>query len=217
MTEEKHLLTDYQAFIFDWDGVIADTYRATYEAYKSSLKQLGIHLSESQFKNIAPSSDWRRFYTLLGVHRDLWEDLDSHWVHFFSQAKYPLRRGVKPILNLLRKRKKKLGLLTAGSSPRIRHDLHRFDLEDRFDAVLVREDTRFSKPDPRLLAIMLKRLQVSSSMAVYIGDSLDDLEMGRRARILTVAVASKFFPSSILSQANPAFLLSEPAELLSLI
>lgn len=217
MTEEKHLLTDYRAFIFDWDGVIADTYRATYKAYKSSLKQLGIYLSEAQFKNMIPSSDWRNFYALLGVHRDLWEDLDSNWILFFSQANYSLRRGVKSILNLLGKRQKKLGLLTAGSSTRVRHGLHKFDLEDRFDAILFREDTCFNKPDPRVLTTMLKRLQEPSSMAVYIGDSPDDLEMGRRARVLTVAVASKFFPSSLLSKANPAFLLSEPAELFSLI
>ena len=82
-------------------------------------------------------------------------------------------------------------------------------LANRFEVVICNEHTANKKPHPQGLELALARLGSNGAEAVYVGDAPEDIEMGKRANMLTVGVRSKY-PSSVrlLSAAPDIYLES---------
>jgi putative hydrolase of the HAD superfamily len=98
--------------------------------------------------------------------------------------------GVFSLLARLRDRYR-LGLVSNYPCSRsICDSLHRIGLHDLFDDVVVSGDCGYVKPHPKPFEIILSRLSVSPSEAVYIGDNwLADIQgakkMGMQAILIT--------------------------------
>ncbi len=78
-------------------------------------------------------------------------------------------------------------------------------------------DTQFpKKPDPSIVAHLLKSFQVSPQETVIIGDSRVDMETGHNAHILTCAVTYGFRPRSELEAVGYDYLIENPLGLIRL-
>jgi phosphoglycolate phosphatase-like HAD superfamily hydrolase len=69
--------------------------------------------------------------------------------------------------------------------------------------VICSEDVANMKPHPEGLEIAMKRLRKEPGLCCYVGDSPEDIEMGRRARVLTVGIPSRYPASRKLPASNP--------------
>ena len=78
----------------------------------------------------------------------------------------------------------------AGSRPRHTIDvfLHELELDSLVDVVLGSEDPPNAKPDPAPALEVLRCLGADASSAAVVGDTADDMEMGRRAGCRTIGV-----------------------------
>jgi HAD superfamily hydrolase (TIGR01509 family) len=74
---------------------------------------------------------------------------------------------------------------------------------DRFAAVLGPEDVGRPKPAPDMLLAALKRLDVESGEALYVGDSTIDVNAGRAAGVKTWVVAMGSDARPALDEARP--------------
>jgi len=95
--------------------------------------------------------------------------------------------------------------VTSGSRARVERELSRFGLADRFDAVVCDEDCGRRKPLPDPLELGLARLSVSATRAACVGDSPEDVQMARAARVYSVAVPGAFPNREALRSARPDF------------
>ena len=72
------------------------------------------------------------------------------------------------------------------------------------------------KPHPAALHDALGRLRQEASSAVYIGDTVEDVRMGKAAGVMTIALSGGFGSRESLEQASPDLLLDNLSDLLHL-
>jgi HAD superfamily hydrolase (TIGR01509 family) len=105
-----------------------------------------------------PGADARRHARVGELLR---EELDS----------VALLPGARPLLQFLRRRGMRLGVLSNAASP-YREPLVGLGLAELFDAAVFSCDEGTRKPDRRLFATVCERLGVAPAEAVMVGDSL---------------------------------------------
>lgn len=86
-------------------------------------------------------------------------------------------------------------------------------IEDEFDAVLGGDSAPEKKPHPALLLMALGRFGIAASNAVMVGDGDVDVEAGKRAGVMTCAVAKGLGDLKQLIAAAPDVLIDRLAEL----
>ncbi len=73
------------------------------------------------------------------------------------------------------------------------------------------------KPDPTSLKQILAQLQISAAHALMIGDSENDILVGKAAGVRTCAATYGFRPRTALLELEPDFVIETPRALLTLI
>ena len=67
-----------EAILFDWDGTLADSLGAIYEANVEVMAALGLPFDRTLYRrHFAP--DWRVMYQRLGVPADRLEEANASW------------------------------------------------------------------------------------------------------------------------------------------
>ena len=84
----------------------------------------------------------------------------------------------------------KLGIVSTKFRYRIEAILSRENLLDYFEVIVGGEDVPNLKPHPASLLLAVKKLNLTSSEVIYIGDSVIDAETANRADISFIAVLS---------------------------
>ena len=132
--------------------------------------------------------------------------------------------GVKQVLETLRARGTKLGVVTskmrlarAGGRPvGASQDLRETGVAELFDTVVGYEDTANHKPDPEPVRLALANLSVAPQESIFVGDSPADIEAGRAAGCRTCLAT--WAPTRETCAAVGADLVAEtPDRLLSLL
>jgi phosphoglycolate phosphatase-like HAD superfamily hydrolase len=73
------------------------------------------------------------------------------------------------------------------------------------------------KPDPRALLSLLVESETAPHEAIYVGDAVEDIQMGRGAGTYTLAVPSAFVSKDTLITAQPDFLVECLAGILEIL
>lgn len=197
--------------LFDWDGTLLDSCHADTQAYLKMFRALGVAWGTTELdRHYSP--DWHRVYRAARIPRRRWEEADRLWARFYRYEKPALLPGARRVLRAL-DRRYVLGLVTSGSRARVTRQLRRFGLAGLFSACVCCEDAARRKPHPAPLLEALRRLKLPAEACFYVGDSPEDVEMSRRARVRAVAVPGAFRTRARLRAARPHALLASLIEL----
>ena len=123
-----------------------------------------------------------------------------------------LYEGVTGLVERLRARGVRLGILSTKFRYRILQILERYSLEDRFDAIIGAEDCRDQTPDPEGFGLFLERLGVSANEVLLVGDSLVDAETARRGGVDFVAVLTGTTTAEQFAPYAPSTILESVVE-----
>jgi HAD superfamily hydrolase (TIGR01509 family) len=199
-------------FVFDWDGTLADSAQLGLAAFQKTFAELGVEFPLDIYQ-ATYSPNWYSTYDALGLPRDKWEFADELWLRHYGEETASLIEGVADTLLELRRKDYRLGVVTSGSESRVCREIDRSELRDVFGVVICNEHIVKKKPDPEGLNLALGRLGSKPEESVYVGDAPEDIQMGKRANVLTVGVRSEY-PSSIrVLSAEPDIYLESLAEL----
>ncbi|MBN1570943.1 MAG: HAD family hydrolase [Acidobacteria bacterium] len=201
------------AVIFDWDGTLIDTAPSSFAAFKSALRDLGIPMESELYERVY-SPNWYNMYRALQLPETRWQEADNLWLHHYAHTSAPLVPNAVYVLQTLHNSGYCLGIVTSGNRTRVLEELNSFDLMDIFKAVICHEDVRNKKPHPEGLIMALEQLDMEPKSCCYVGDSPEDIEMGRRAGIQTIGVLSSYPSSRMLPEANPDFFFDSILQLL---
>ena len=94
-----------------------------------------------------------------------------------------LFRGVRETLAALRKNKIKLTVATADQTAMARDILKSQNIYDLFDYIVGADQVKNDKPDPEMIFKTADAMDADLKKIVMVGDSIVDMEMGRRAVI----------------------------------
>jgi len=178
-------------FVYDFDGTLVDSARASYECYAEVFASLGIDFDRERFaETYCP--DWYQTYRALGLAEESWAEADRHWVECYARRGAPLIPGARAALEAVRERGLRQSLVTSGSRDRVRRELFRLGIASFLDSVVCSEDVERKKPHPEGLQRVLDEHAVEPGDAVYLGDSPEDVQMARAAGVKAVAIPGGF-------------------------
>ena len=184
--------TSTKAILFDLDGTLLDSFVPHYRTFRATLARFGIQLTKRRFVEIY-SPDWRETYRAMGLPRELWDEASVHWRKEVRKHPPRLLPGARETLRCLWK-DFRLGIVTGGSKKRVTNDLRRTKIRRFFDTVVCADDVVRRKPSPQGLQIALRALRCQPRQAIYVGDTEDDYQMARKARVRFIGIISPFMP-----------------------
>lgn len=201
--------------LLDWDGTLIDTAQPSFAAFQKALADLGIAVTHGNYEQIyAPN--WYNMYAALRLPRDKWQEADDLWLRHYGEDIPELADGAEHVLDELGRRGYCLGVVTSGSRLRVQREIKTIGLSEAFGVVVCNEDVVNKKPHPEGLEKAMRQMGKQPRACCYVGDSADDVEMGKRAEIRTVGIQSRYPGNRRLKEANPDFLFPSIDRLLQL-
>ena len=201
---------------FDWDGTLCDSAAASLRAFRKSLAEFGIAFSDARYKAIFTPA-WYRMYEALGLPRERWKQADLGWLRHYREEVPELLPGALQVLEALRERRLDAGIVTSGTRDRVDRELTRFGLTEVFCAVVCFEDVVEKKPHPEGLEKARALAGCRPESCWYVGDTPEDILMGKSAGMFTVGVPSEYLECGRLEECGPDAMLANIAELPSLL
>lgn len=183
-------LPQLRALFFDMDGTLLDSFEAHCVAYERMFVHFGITLSREELLAVyAP--DWYQTYRAVGLAEVYWPEANTIWMREAATVEAPWFEGVLELLTRL-SATYRLGLVTAGSKPRVYDELGRAGLTNLFQTIITADDVTAPKPDPDGLNRALRQVGVQPHQALYIGDTLADWKTAQAAQMAFCGVRSGF-------------------------
>ena len=194
--------------LFDWDGTLADSAHLGLAAFQKTFAELGVSFGVDIYE-ATYSPNWYTTYEALGLPPEKWPLADDLWRRHYEKQTAELIEGAGVTLLALHRKGYRLGVVTSGNEGRVGREIEQSALASLFEVVICNEHVANKKPHPEGLEIALARLGSRGDESAYVGDAPEDIEMGKRANILTVGVRSNY-PSSarLLSSAPDIYLES---------
>lgn len=190
-------MPDYQAAIFDLDGLLIDTERLSIAAGRKALTELDLPPADLLFERLV-GKDMKTVLQMVTDHfaphvtrsvsfapfLDRWEEL----FHEELQAGIPLRPGADTLLGRLRDRGLPLALATSSSHAGAHRKLNQTGLIRYFDAVVSVDCVENPKPAPDPYLLAARRLGRDPRFCIAFEDSDTGAAAARAAGMTVVQV-----------------------------
>ena len=203
-----------KTLLFDWDGTVVDSAQLGLTAFQQSFAALGVTFDQEIYRAVY-SPNWYSVYEAMGLPKEKWQLADDLWVQHYGEQIPQLVPGAQETISGLKERGYRLGVVSSGSECRVGREMSELGLESFFETVVCNEQMENKKPHPEGLETAMRALGCSTESTCYVGDSPEDIEMGKRARILTVGVRSDYPTSWKLKSLEPDILIESLPELLN--
>jgi len=173
------------AIIFDIDGVLLNSNKMMIELHKIIAKELNLRIPDDE----EITSRWGKSFS--EVITSIWPNVNAklfkEYVKDYIERKgivFPIVKGSKEIIKKLKRMGFKVGIVTG--RPRdftVDHMKNSGFNLNLFDVIVTGDDTKNHKPSPDPILRAVELLKVKPEEAIYIGDSLIDLEAAKRAKV----------------------------------
>ena len=204
-----------KAFIFDLDGVIVDTAKYHYLAWRELAIQLGFEFTVEQNEQLKGVSRVRSLEILLDigkVHLEEEEKLkylkekNEQYLQYIAKMDHTeILPGIDDVLHYLKLNKIPFSLGSASKNARL--ILETLDLIELFDAIVDGNDVSTAKPDPEVFLIAAEKLGVWPEDCIVIEDAQAGIEAANSAGMTSVGIGD----AKVLHQAD--FILKNTNEL----
>lgn len=186
----------YGGVIFDLDGVIADTARFHYEAWKKLADELGIYFDKKTNERLKGIGRMESLdiilensnisYTL--EQKKYYAEKKNEYYKQFIQTLTPddVLPGVKELMEILKRKGIKTAVASASkNAPTV---LNKLGIASEFDYIVDASRIRKGKPDPELFLTAAINIGVEPSECIGIEDSAAGIEAIKRAGMFAVGV-----------------------------
>lgn len=176
---------EFETYLLDWDGCMAQTLQVWMNTYLSVYKQHGINVTQEEIVE----KSWGNL--ALGPKNFGIIENEQCWSEIVKKvregvAQVPLYRGVLETLLTLRQNNKKIAIVTSSERSIIMPALAFHGIDVLIDALVTEEDVSHPKPDPEIVLFALKKLEAKKETSMIIGDTGKDIQAGQAAGISTI-------------------------------
>lgn len=196
-------------FIFDLDGVIVDTAKYHYLAWKKLANELGFEFTKEQNELFKGVSRKRCLEILLDIGNitasqeqfDKWMiDKNIDYLAYIEKMDASeILPDVPKILQFLKD--KKIPIALGSASKNAKPILEKVNLLEYFDIIVDGNNVTKAKPDPEVFLIAAKQLGVKAKNCVVFEDAKAGIQAANAANMVSIGIGD----SSILSEAKYNF------------
>jgi alpha,alpha-trehalose phosphorylase len=188
-----------EAVIFDLDGVITDTAKYHYLAWKTIADEEGIYFDEHINERLKGVSRMESLEIILERASRQYAQKDKEILAAIKNQRYVEmldrlnQADILPGIPRLLSEIKKAGIKTAicSASRNTGKILQKLSINDCFDAVVTGNDTTFSKPHPEGLLLAAERLGIKPENCIVIEDAFAGVEAARAANMKSIGIGDK--------------------------
>ena len=190
-------LIDFEAIIFDMDGVIIDSEPLWKIAMEEVFSGLGSRLKKEDFqKTVGLRIDEVIHYWNIKEHWGIRDESEVEEAIIIKMEnliadKPAALEGVIDTLNYLKLRNIPVGLATSSSSRLIKVVLDKLEIKQLFNFVHSAEMEQFGKPHPAVYLTVAKKLAVLPEKCLVIEDSLNGIISAKAAKMTAVCIPEK--------------------------
>lgn len=198
-----------KGFIFDLDGVIVDTAKYHYLAWKHLADELGIAFSEEDNERFKGVSRKRCLEILLEMggmqvsqeqfNRWLHEKNEDYLSYISTMDASEILPDVTRVLDFLRE--KEVPMALGSASKNARPILEKVGLISYFNTIVDGNEVVKAKPDPQVFLLAAERLGVDPELCVVFEDALAGIDAANAAGMRSIGIGD----AQVLTQADQVF------------
>jgi len=205
---------EVKTILFDLDGTLVDSLQLIEQTYRKVFQDMNIPWGDGDVLKWLgrPLVDIAANF----AGRDKKEEFIERYQGYYKEEhdkKIKLFPGTYEMLEWMRQRGFKLGVVTSKGRPTTVHALNLLDVSKFLGAVITAHDVNKYKPDPEPVLEALKVLGASAESALYVGDSPFDIMAGQEAGTGTAGVTWGIATREELEKYNPTYILDSWEEL----
>ena len=176
-------MKQYKAVLYDLDGTLLDTYEMNMIPLRRIIREeLGEDRTLEQLRPFYSQPGLKTMVDL-GI-RDV-DGVYARWVEYVNNYEkgavpYP---GVEQVLQTFHAAGIRQAVVSSKMHAQYRIDMDRYGLDRYLETAVLAEDTLRHKPHPDPILECLRRMDLSPTDVIYIGDAQSDLDAARNAGV----------------------------------
>lgn len=198
-----------KGFIFDLDGVIVDTAKYHYLAWRELANSIGLDFTEVQNEQLKGVSRVRSLEKILAWGQksiseeeflELMTRKNTDYLNYIEKMdKEEILQDVPRVLDYLIAQKQPISLGSASKNARV--ILEKVNLIDKFDAIVDGNDVSKAKPNPEVFFNAAKSLNIKAEDCIVFEDSVAGVQAANKANMISIGIGDK----NVLSEADYIF------------
>ncbi len=195
-----------KAIIFDLDGVIVDTAKYHFIAWKKIADELGIPFSQkenellkgvSRVKSLDIILAWDNRQISDAKKEELLTQKNQHYLKLIMRLQpEDMLPGIQELLRTLKH--EKIPFALGSASKNARKILKALKIEDLFTAIVDGNDVSKAKPDPEVFLLAAKKMNKAPENCIVIEDAQAGIEAAKNAGMYSIGIGDE----QILAQAD---------------
>ena len=219
---DKDFFKNVGAILFDFEGTLVDFQWNLAEAVQETFEMLRVIGFPTERIQSRKYSALMNEATKIAIELrrspdEVREKIGAIYDRYDEDAltRWKLRPNARHFLSALKAMGIKTGLISNVGKIAMENAFKKMELQRFFDIVVTRNDVKALKPSGEGIRLALSRLQVIKDRALFIGDSLDDIQAAKEAGLKVMIILGGENPKTDLLTAQPDYLVNHFAELLS--
>lgn len=215
----EHHLADKTLIIFDWDGTLMDSIGLIVESMHVAGEAHGFTTTDQAVKDIIGLSLMHGIEILYPQASDTQKlAIQQSYADYYipNSHRTPFFMPIDEMLLTLKQQDKQLAVATGKKRKGLDRVLEASASRHYFTITRCADESG-SKPDPQMLRDILDYTKQSISQAVFIGDSIYDIQMANHLGMTSIAVNYGTASSSELAAEQPTYQVDTPQELVALL
>lgn len=200
--------------IFDFDGVLADSFRSVYTINKLSAEFVSKKITEEDYNKMFIGKFHCNLYNFLDLNEEELKIFSQHKNKIYSNH-YEQADLFKFAPDLIKNLSKIAPLAIVSSAPEkeIRKMLFKYNLVDNFFMILGTN----MEGKVKNIKKCVNSVNADDKHSFFISDTVGDINDGKEAGVKTIAVTWGFHSGDILRKAMPEFVVSDYREIIEII
>ncbi|WP_201590344.1 HAD-IA family hydrolase [Psychrobacter pulmonis] len=215
----EHHLAGKTLIIFDWDGTLMDSIGLIVESMHIAGEAHGFRTTDQAVKDIIGLSLMHGIEILYPQASNTQKlAIQQSYAEYYipNSHRTPFFAPIENMLLTLKQQDKQLAVATGKKRKGLDRVLEASASHHYFTITRCADESG-SKPDPQMLSDILDYTKQSISQAVFIGDSIYDIQMANRLGMTSIAVNYGTASSSELAAEQPTYQVDTPQELVALL
>jgi beta-phosphoglucomutase len=185
-------MIEYNAILFDFDGVLAETMEDLFNAWKKAFYYFSIDIKKEDYFPLEGMNVLEVARTISNKYnkdlnpKEIVELKDKYYLENHNFKFYP---GIEDFIEFIKKKNKKIAMVTASSRLKLKKTVPENFL-NMFNVIITGNDTINGKPSPDPYLEAIKRLEINEDKCIVVENAPLGIKSAKSAGVFCIAICT---------------------------